>query len=74
MKSRMHWILPDARIAGGQPRPLHVRLDTDEGEPVKVSLGVEVHPNHINWQLCLTPGALAQILDRIAWATKKPEA
>lgn len=70
MKTRLHWVLPEARIAGGQPRPLHVRLDVDDGAHVKLSLGVQVRPDHINWQLCLTPGALAEILERVAWATR----
>lgn len=73
MKSRLHWVLPDARIAAGKPQPLHVRLDAEDGAPVKIALGVEVRPGVINWQLCLTPGALAQILERVAWATRAPE-
>lgn len=72
MKTRLHWVLAHARLAAGQPQPLHVRLDLEDGAAVKVALGVEVRPHHINWQLCLAPGALAEILERVAWATRNP--
>lgn len=70
MKSRLHWTIPDGRIAGGRPRPLHVRLEVEDEVVAKVSLGIEVRPDTINWQLSLTPSALSAILERVAWAQK----
>lgn len=71
MKTRHHWELPAGRIAAGQPRPLHVRLEVENGVPTKIALGVQVRPEHITWQLYLAPHALTAILERVQWATEK---
>ena len=57
-KMTIHKTLPKGRCVGDEHRPLHLRVDVEDGKLAKVTFGIEQRPGEISWQLSVAPEAL----------------
>jgi len=70
IRSTLRYVIADGRVVASALRPLHLRLEQHDDATLRVALGIETQPGKINWTLILTPGALAEIMERVAQATR----
>ena len=72
MKTTTEHKLDHGRIVNSKEAPLYLRIEVEDGNVVRTSLGIEQRPGKISWQLVLHPSAFDWAGRLLAYAISNP--
>lgn len=73
MKTTTEHKLEHGRIVNGKQKPLYLRIEVEDGNVVRATLGIEMKDGKVSWQLALHPSAFAWASRLVTGTIRTPD-